>query len=149
MLLESKSELSGLKMKNSICGVEPRTFGARSSSLLQASLQTSLPSLNLTVNCQQMRCFVVVVAIRGLSHEAKWNIPRKRSSDLASVHLNHASRSYDTDDRGNSGLLCLVIRTGTIKGWRYPRATNTSEKQQCRSFQTALVRKSHFYYSSS
>lgn len=134
MLLESKSEPSGLKMKNSICGVEPQTFGARSSSVLQASLQTSLPSLNLTVNCQQMRCFVVVVAIRGLNHQAKWNIPRKCSSDLASVNLNHARRSYNTDDQVNSGLPCLVIHTGIIMGWCYPRSTNTSEKQHCCSF---------------
>lgn len=128
MLLESKSELSGLKMKNSICGVEPRTSGACSSSLLQASLQTSLPSLNLTVNCQQMRCFVVVVATRGLNHEAKWNIPRKCSSDLASVNLNHARQSCDTDDRVNPGLPCLVTRTGIMKGWCYPHSANLGKR---------------------
>lgn len=132
-------------MKNSICGVEPRTFGAHSSSQLQASLQTSLPSLNLTVNCQQMRCFVVVVAIGGLNHEAKWNIPRKCSSDLASVNLNHARRSCDADDRVNSGLPCLDIHTGIIKGWCHLRSTDTSEKQHCCSFQIAdCVNASHF-----
>lgn len=65
MLLESKSELKWFKNEKFYL-----RSGARSSSPLQASLQTSLPSHNLTVNCQQMRCFVVVVATRGLNHEA-------------------------------------------------------------------------------
>lgn len=103
--LSQKSELSGLKMKNSICGAERRTFGARSSSLLQASLQTSLPSHNLTVNCQRVRCFVVVVATRGLNHKASQICP----GNVPVIWLQLTSITLDGPATLGSTQVCPVL----------------------------------------